>query len=109
VAEDEERLLAHLDALVIGDAPVVDELLLPALESDEPARISAATFALLAGEVADAREAVLARLQAEDPIALAAIQRALEVLEREALPEWLARLLDAPPRLAAAKSAKSQE
>jgi uncharacterized protein (TIGR02270 family) len=44
----EERLLAHLDALVVGGTPVAGVLLTPALESEEPARLSAALWALLA-------------------------------------------------------------
>jgi hypothetical protein len=46
----EELLLAHLDGLVVGGEPVARELLLPALDSEDPPRISAALWALLAEE-----------------------------------------------------------
>lgn len=46
-AELEERLLAHVDGLVIGGEPAVSELLLPGLETDELERISASALALL--------------------------------------------------------------
>lgn len=45
----EQRLSAHIDGLVIGGPPVVRRLLVPALEEDEPGRVSAAATALLLG------------------------------------------------------------
>ncbi|MFY0527365.1 hypothetical protein ACN28I_30875 [Archangium gephyra] len=36
-------------------------------------------------------------LAEDNPAPMAAIQRALELLDREALPKWLPSLLDAPP------------
>ena len=54
VAEEEERLRAHLDGLVLGGRAVAEELLVLALESDEGPRVTAAAFALLEGSEAAA-------------------------------------------------------
>lgn len=81
----EERLLAHLDALVVGRAPVAEALLLPALESEEPARLGAALWVLLAqpGVLKTAAlEALLGALPGE-PRAVA--QRALALSGRRDL------------------------
>ena len=45
----EERLLAHIDGLVVNGPLVARKLLIPALEDEEPDRVSAATLALLLG------------------------------------------------------------
>ena len=47
-AREEQRLVAHLDALVQGGEPVVEELLVPALEQDEAEISVAAALALTA-------------------------------------------------------------
>ena len=75
----EERLLAHLDALVVGGLPVADLLLSPALESEEPERLCAALWALLA--IPDGMKAVtLDALMGALPDALhAPVRRALEL------------------------------
>jgi uncharacterized protein (TIGR02270 family) len=96
VDQSEERLFAHLDGLVLGGAPVVERLLIPALEANEPARISVAAFALTSGGSPAASEALRTGLKEEAPISLAAIHRALELLDREELPAWIPSLLDAP-------------
>src|SRR6186713_3314527 len=49
----EERLAAHLDALVVGGKPVAEKLLFPALEGDDAGKIFAASWALLHAEDAD--------------------------------------------------------
>ncbi|MES1210477.1 MAG: hypothetical protein ABUS79_31440, partial [Pseudomonadota bacterium] len=49
----EERLLAHLDGLVLGGTRVAERLLVPALTDDDPGKVTAATWALLQGEDAD--------------------------------------------------------
>ncbi|RKH49248.1 TIGR02270 family protein, partial [Corallococcus llansteffanensis] len=82
----EERLLAHLDALVVGGAPVAEALLLPALESEEPTRLSAALWALLAQPdvlKTSTMEALLGTLPGE---LRSAAQRALELSGRRDLP-----------------------
>ena len=48
----EERLLAHIDGLVVGGSAVAERLLIPALEEtdpEDPTRTTAAAFALLEG------------------------------------------------------------
>lgn len=88
----EERLLAHLDALVVGGPPVAEGLLRPALESEEPARLSAALWVLLAnpdGMRTGELEALLEALPGE---LHAPAQRALELSGRKDLVQpWLGR------------------
>ncbi|RKH17813.1 TIGR02270 family protein [Corallococcus sp. CA047B] len=92
---DEERLLARLDALRLGGAPVATRLLVPALESDEAERVAAAAHLLLTEDVpAGGGEAVRAALETAAPPVLAALGRALELLEPRALPDWVVALLD---------------
>ncbi|WNG39582.1 TIGR02270 family protein [Archangium violaceum] len=93
VAESEERLLARLDALVLGGERVAERILRPALASDEPERLSAAVFALLSGGWRWGPDVVLELLGEAGPEALGAIQRALELLDTDALPAWLPSLL----------------
>jgi uncharacterized protein (TIGR02270 family) len=76
----EERLLAHLDGLVLGGPRVAKRLLLPALESDEPGFVFAATFALVDGGRPEDFDAVLAALEKGEPEQRAAIRRALGVV-----------------------------
>ncbi|MDC0669993.1 TIGR02270 family protein [Nannocystis radixulma] len=59
----EPRLFAHLDGLVIGGAAAAERLLVPALESDESTRVSAAAFALLLGPVESALDTLFTVLQ----------------------------------------------
>jgi uncharacterized protein (TIGR02270 family) len=91
----EERLLAHLDGLVVGDIPVAQELLKPALESEEPLRISSALWAMLAEpgplELAEAMKL----LEAAPLELLPSMQRALELSGRAQLAEALHPLLKA--------------
>jgi uncharacterized protein (TIGR02270 family) len=49
----EERLVAHLDGLVLGGKPVADRLLLPALDGEEPEQSFAAAWSLLHAEDVD--------------------------------------------------------
>lgn len=84
-AECEERLLAHVDGLVIGGEAAVGELLLPALETDERARISAAALALLAGGGKRELQELLEVLDSGDEVQRSGIGRALELSEREGL------------------------
>ena len=48
-AREEQRLVAHLDALVLGGPEVAGELLMPALEQDEAETCLAAALAMTAG------------------------------------------------------------
>jgi uncharacterized protein (TIGR02270 family) len=75
----EERMLAHLDALVVGGSRVAKQLLLPALRSDEPDTVFAAAFALLASEDGDFLREVLGALETNEAEQKAAVRRALEL------------------------------
>jgi len=89
----EERLLAHLDGLVLGGRRAAERLLLPALRGDDPAVVLAAAWALLASEDGDHTGAVLAVLGDGEPAQIAAVGRALELVAREDLPARLVPLL----------------
>ncbi|NTX37175.1 MULTISPECIES: TIGR02270 family protein [unclassified Myxococcus] len=98
----EERLLARVDALVLGGEPVARKLLRPALTTEEPERLSTAVFALLEGGIDWAPEVLLQHLREAPPEALPSIQRALEVLTPGPRTAWLQPLLGASePRLQA--------
>ena len=73
----EERLLAHLDGLVLGGAPVAEAVLQPALTNDDPGVIAAGAWALLQAEDADHQQIVLDALAAAEPPARIAITDAL--------------------------------
>jgi uncharacterized protein (TIGR02270 family) len=78
----EERLLAHLDGLVLGGLPVAQKLLLPALAGDDPGGIAAAAWALVQAEDADHQDTVIGALASAQPPALTAIGRALYLSPR---------------------------
>jgi len=78
----EERLLAHLDGLVLGGAPVAGKRLRPALTSDDPGAVAAAAWSLLQAEDADHHQVVLDALASAEPPARAAIARALALSPR---------------------------
>ena len=75
----EERLLAHLDGLVLGGRRVAEKLLLPALEDDDTGKVFAAAWALVQAEDADHLDAVFAALPKAKPPARAALGRAFEL------------------------------
>lgn len=87
----EERLLAHLDGLVLGGARVADKLLVPALAGEEPGMVAAAAWALLQAEDADHQDKVIEALVAGGPAANA-IGRALRLASRadisRLIPHW---------------------
>lgn len=92
VTELEERLLAHLDGLVVGGEPAAQALLLPAVEEpDEPERLSAAAFALLASPAPAVLEGLLERWASAPEELQPAYQRALELSLRSGLDEVLLR------------------
>ena len=95
----EERLLAHLDALVIGGQRVTEELCIPALESDELARVAAATWVVLHAEEADRWDAAWEALSGAEPERRDAIARAFALSLRSDLPARIAPRFDAlaPP------------
>jgi uncharacterized protein (TIGR02270 family) len=90
----EQRLLAHLDGLVIGGEPVATYLLKPALEEDDTSLVRAAAAALLAQDAQ--ADGVLGLLAEETEPRLSALRKALERCEREDL---AARLAALPPLL----------
>jgi len=99
----EERLLAHLDGLVLGGTPVARRLLVPALGDDDPGKVAAAAWALLQAEDADHLELVVeAVTAAEKRETRAAIARAFELCHRTDRAErLLPRLAASPPPLQA--------
>ncbi|NVJ21573.1 TIGR02270 family protein [Myxococcus sp. AM011] len=84
----ESRLLAHLQGLVVGGAPVAERLLLPLLEleedsvEEEPLRVSAGARVLLDGWNEPAAHAVFDSFARAGPVLRSALQRALEFSER---------------------------
>lgn len=99
---DEGRLLAHLDALVLGGPPAARRFLLPALASEEPSRIAVATWVLLSSEDSSGHEAVFKCLEATPEEAGPGILRALELLARDDLhAAFLKRLPGLPPEVQA--------
>ncbi|WAS94341.1 TIGR02270 family protein [Nannocystis punicea] len=98
----ESRLYAHLDGLVIGDAPAAERLLVPALESDEPTRVSAAAAALLLGPVDSALDTLFTVLQ-DLPEQRPALVRAFACTDHAGLlPRLRATLSDVDEALVAA-------
>ncbi len=90
---DERRLLAHLDALVVGGRRVSSRLLAPALKGDDAERVRVASFALLADGDGEDTEAVLRMLAEGDEDQVQGIQRSMEVSPRETLTGSLLPLL----------------
>ncbi len=93
----EERLLAHLDGLVVAGQRAAEKLLLPALGGDDPGLVFAAAYALLASEDGDFSEPVLKALVEGEPAAADAVVRALQVTQRGDLYGRLAPLLAKGP------------
>ncbi|MCY1017408.1 TIGR02270 family protein [Pyxidicoccus sp. MSG2] len=91
-AAQEERLMAHLDGLVVAGLEA-EPLLVPAFESEEPGRIASAAFALMKGHPRGLEE-VLARLKDGPPELRAALERALELGTSPGLDSRLIPLLD---------------
>jgi uncharacterized protein (TIGR02270 family) len=77
VTGPEERLLAHLDALVLGGPFVAEELLLPALDGDDLDAARVAAWALLQAEDTDHLDPVLGALAGAEPPKAGAIVRAM--------------------------------
>jgi len=81
VGSDEERVLAHLEGLVVGSARVARERLLPALAGElDPELVFAAAMGLMVGPAAgDHLEPLLEALAAADDECRAAMVRALQL------------------------------
>jgi uncharacterized protein (TIGR02270 family) len=97
----EERLLAHLDGLVLGGQRVAQKLLLPALGNDDLGLVAAATWALVQAEDADHQDAVVEALAAAPPPAQAAMGRALWLAPRADISRLLPLWNDGSPTLRA--------
>ena len=89
----EERVLAHLDGLVLGGARAAERLLVPALGGDDVDVVRAAAWALLLSEDGDRLDVVLEALGKAEPDPAAALSRALELAARDDVPARLAPLL----------------
>jgi uncharacterized protein (TIGR02270 family) len=88
----EERLLAHLDGLVLGGKRVADKLLVPALADEEVGKVFAAAWVLLQAEDADHWDLVAEALPSAEPPARAGIARALTLSHRPDLAKKTAAL-----------------
>ncbi|WP_426753613.1 TIGR02270 family protein [Myxococcus sp. Y35] len=95
-AQLEERLLAHLDGLVVGGDPVAETLLRPALEGGEPGEVFCSAFASIAESPPAALEAVFALAPVAPPAVQASLRRALELSGRSGLETTLVSLLRVP-------------
>jgi uncharacterized protein (TIGR02270 family) len=99
----EERMLAHLDGLVVAGRRAAEKLLLPALAGDDLDVVFAAAWALLASEDGDYTVQVLDVLLKAEPEPAAAIGRALQLVPRQdALPRVASVLAGAAPPAQAA-------
>ena len=97
----EERLLAHLDGLVLGGQPVAQKLLVPALAGDDLGGVAAAAWALLQAEDADHQDTVIEMLPAAAPPAQAAIARALYLAPRADISRLMPLWFEGAPNLRA--------
>ena len=96
-AGPEERLLAHLDGLVLGGAEAAQKLAVPALGADDPGIAFTAALALLASEEGDFLPTVLGALEAATPQGRAPLLRALSVSPVAGLGARLVPLLGQRP------------
>ena len=97
----EERLLAHLDGLVLGGQPVAQKLLVPALAGDDLGGVAAAAWALLQAEDADHQDAVIEMLPSAAPPVQAAIGRALYLAPRADISRLMPLWFEGAPHLRA--------
>jgi len=101
VVGPEERLLAHLDGLVLGGQPVAQKLLVPALSGDDLGGMAAAAWVLLQAEDADHQDAVMGMLPSAPPPAQAAIGRALYLAPRADISRLIPLWFEGAPHLRA--------
>jgi uncharacterized protein (TIGR02270 family) len=103
----EERLRAHLDALVLGGRPAAEQVLVPALDHEEPAMVFAAAWCLLASEDGDFDDEVLRAFgAATDDARRVELARALALFPSRAAGDRLAHALERLPPAARAEGAR---
>jgi uncharacterized protein (TIGR02270 family) len=97
----EARLKATIDALVLTGAPVIERILLPALQDDDPELLAAAALALLHPDrPTTVSEPVFERLGTAEGPALAALTRAIQLSPRADLADPLLDALSSSTGLA---------
>ncbi len=92
----EERLLAHLDALVLGGSHSRQKLLLPGLSGDDADVVTASALGLLSSGEEKAEAAVLDALEHAEPAARSWLRRSLELGASPRVLKSLSRLLASP-------------
>ncbi len=96
----EARLLAHVDALVVGGERVVERLLEPALQDGSEGMAFAAALALLSDASAESEAMVLAALGTAESGPTEQLQRALELMPSQHRQSAILPLLSSPlPRV----------
>lgn len=88
----EERLLAHVDGLLVAGTPVRERLLEPALADDDRTRVFAAALVLLESPGRDRFDHVVARLDAAEAGSRVALARALQLAHRPGIDRELLAL-----------------
>ena len=101
VVGPEERLLAHLDGLVLGGQRVAQKLLVPALAGDDLGGIAAAAWTLVQAEDADHQDTVIDALASAKPPAQAAIGRAVHLAPRTDISRLIPHFHAGAPQLRA--------
>lgn len=91
----EERLRANLDGLVQGGPQVADQLLLPALDEEDPHRVCAATLGLLSDGTPNHVDEIIKRMVAGQAAQRTRLARVLTLCRSEALTARLLGLLRA--------------
>lgn len=100
-AGPEARMLAHIDGLLVGGAPVVEELLLPVIEDSEadPGALFVSAYVTLMSAPTERCAAVLSALEHAKGERWRCLVRALELCDRRGFGAWLHHGLErAAPR-----------
>jgi uncharacterized protein (TIGR02270 family) len=103
----EERLRAHLDALVLGGRPVAERVLVPALDHEDAPTAFAAAWSLLASEEGDFDDAVVGAFAAAEGPRGRELARALALAPSHAPSDRLVQALPGLPPAARAEAART--
>lgn len=103
----EERLRAHLDALVLGGRPVAEQVLVPALDHEDPPTAFAAAWCLLASEEGDFDDAVVSAFASAAEPRRPELARALALAPSHAPSDRLVQALPGLPPEARAEAART--